>query len=197
MTAASRSSSGLSVGLLVYTHVGYPVAARRCSRGCAAVAGAGVRARRPSDELPSVSVIVAAYAEQDVIAARVANLRALDYPPELLEVIVACDGSPDATAARAREAGADLVLELPRGGKIRAQDAAVERATRRDRGVLGRERALGAATRCRRWSRRSPIRASATCAATCGSSTSAARTRRASTGATRWRSARSSRACAR
>ena len=32
------------------------------------------------------------------------------------------------TAARAREAGADLVLELPRGGKIRAQDAAVERA---------------------------------------------------------------------
>src|SRR5262249_54922584 len=33
-----------------------------------------------------------------------------------------------ATAARAREAGADIVLELPRGGKIRAQDAAVERA---------------------------------------------------------------------
>src|SRR6202008_2436352 len=68
------------------------------------------------------------YAEQDVIADRVANLRALDYPPGLIEVIVACDGSPDHTAARAREAGADLVLELPRGGKIRAQDAAVERA---------------------------------------------------------------------
>jgi glycosyltransferase involved in cell wall biosynthesis len=43
-------------------------------------------------------------------------------------VIVACDGSPDATAANARAAGADLVLELPRGGKIRAQDAAVERS---------------------------------------------------------------------
>ena len=43
-------------------------------------------------------------------------------------MIVACDGSPDATAQRAREAGADIVLELPRGGKIRAQDAAVERA---------------------------------------------------------------------
>ena len=41
---------------------------------------------------------------------------------------MACDGCSDATAARAREAGADLVLELPRGGKIRAQDAAVERA---------------------------------------------------------------------
>jgi glycosyltransferase involved in cell wall biosynthesis len=78
--------------------------------------------------LPPVSVIVAAYAEQEVIAARVANLRALDYPPDKLEVIVSCDGSPDATAERARSAGADVVLELRRGGKIRAQDAAVERA---------------------------------------------------------------------
>jgi glycosyltransferase involved in cell wall biosynthesis len=91
--------------------------------------------RRPSDplrasdrQLPSVSVIVAAYAEEAVIAARVRNLLALDYPRERLEVIVACDGSPDATAARAREAGADLVLELPRGGKVRAQDQAVRRA---------------------------------------------------------------------
>ncbi len=73
-------------------------------------------------------MIVAAYNEQDVIAARIANLRALDYPPELLEVIVASDGSTDSTAAQARAAGADIVLELPRGGKIRAQDAAVARA---------------------------------------------------------------------
>ena len=48
---------------------------------------------------------------------------------ERLEVVVACDGSPDATAERAREAGADVVLDLPRGGKIRAQDAAVARST--------------------------------------------------------------------
>jgi glycosyltransferase involved in cell wall biosynthesis len=73
-------------------------------------------------------VIVAAYTEQEVIAARVENLRALAYPPERVEVIVSCDGSPDETAFRARAAGADIVLELPRGGKIRAQDAAVERA---------------------------------------------------------------------
>jgi cellulose synthase/poly-beta-1,6-N-acetylglucosamine synthase-like glycosyltransferase len=58
----------------------------------------------------------------------VANALAQDYPRELLQVIVACDGCEDATAARARAAGADLVLELPRGGKIRAQDAAVEQA---------------------------------------------------------------------
>jgi cellulose synthase/poly-beta-1,6-N-acetylglucosamine synthase-like glycosyltransferase len=112
-----------SVGLLVYTHVGYPVLLAVLSK---------LRRDRatppPAGAVPLVSVIVAAYAEQEVIASRVANLRALEYPAELLELIVACDGSPDATAERAREAGADLVLELPRGGKIRAQDAAVGRA---------------------------------------------------------------------
>jgi cellulose synthase/poly-beta-1,6-N-acetylglucosamine synthase-like glycosyltransferase len=75
-----------------------------------------------------VSLIVAAHDEQAVIAAKVTNALALDYPRALLQVIVACDGCTDATAARAREAGADLVLELARAGKIVAQDAAVERA---------------------------------------------------------------------
>src|SRR6516165_5150965 len=98
----------------------------------AAVRGRGASRRdrpAPDDQLPSVSVIVAAYAEQDVIAERVANIRSLEYPQQLIELIVACDGSVDETAERARAAGADLVLELPRGGKIRAQDAAVERAS--------------------------------------------------------------------
>src|SRR5579859_7605535 len=113
----------LSAGLLLYTHAGYAMV-------LAAIAS--LRRRRTesagSGATPDVSVIVAAYAEQDVIGTRVANLRALDYPAARLELIVSCDGSPDQTAARAREAGADLVLELPRGGKIRAQDAAVQRA---------------------------------------------------------------------
>jgi glycosyltransferase involved in cell wall biosynthesis len=75
-----------------------------------------------------VSLVVAAHAEAGVIEAKVANALALDWPRELLEVVVACDGSPDDTPARARAAGADVVLELPWGGKVRAQDAAVERA---------------------------------------------------------------------
>ncbi|HEX4837796.1 MAG TPA: glycosyltransferase, partial [Solirubrobacteraceae bacterium] len=80
------------------------------------------------EALPSVSLIVAAHDEAAVIGAKVENALALDYPRELLELIVACDGCTDATAQRARDAGADLVLELPRGGKIAAQDTAVERA---------------------------------------------------------------------
>ncbi len=112
-----------SAGLLAYTHVGYGLTLAALARVRRAPA-----APPPLGELPSVSVIVAAYAEEDVIADRVANLRALDYPADRVEVIVACDGSPDATPERARAAGADVVLELERQGKVRAQDAAVERA---------------------------------------------------------------------
>jgi len=114
----------VSVGLLLYAHLGYAALLVLLAR----LAPARSAPRPDGSELPTVSVIVAAYAEQEVIAARIANLRALEYPPDRLEVIIVCDGSPDATADRARQAGADLVLELPRGGKIRAQDAGVERA---------------------------------------------------------------------
>jgi cellulose synthase/poly-beta-1,6-N-acetylglucosamine synthase-like glycosyltransferase len=114
--------------LIAWTHVGYgatlALIARALGPASAAAGGAG--------RLPALSVIVAAHDEQAVIAAKVRNALGLDYPRALLEVIVACDGCSDDTAARAREAGADLVLELARGGKIRAQDAAVERA----RGVV-------------------------------------------------------------
>jgi cellulose synthase/poly-beta-1,6-N-acetylglucosamine synthase-like glycosyltransferase len=88
-----------------------------------------------------VSLVVAAYNEEAVIEAKVRNALALDWPRERLEVIVAVDGAGDATAERARAAGADVVLDLPRGGKIRAQDAAV-RAARGDVIAFGDANAL-------------------------------------------------------
>jgi hypothetical protein len=114
----------LSAALLVYTQAGYGLVLWALAR---VRRGTGDRKGTDPFRSPGVSVIVAAYQEADVIERRVANLRALDYPGPV-EVIVACDGSPDDTAARARAAGADRVLELPRGGKIRAQDAAVREA---------------------------------------------------------------------
>jgi cellulose synthase/poly-beta-1,6-N-acetylglucosamine synthase-like glycosyltransferase len=115
----------LAAGLLVYAQVGYPLLLWLLGRV------RPTRGQTPLGDrssLPSVSLIVAAHAEEAVIADKVANALALEYPRERLEVIVACDGSPDATPQLARDAGADLVLDLPRGGKIRAQDTAVERA---------------------------------------------------------------------
>jgi cellulose synthase/poly-beta-1,6-N-acetylglucosamine synthase-like glycosyltransferase len=123
----------LSCALIVWTQVGYAVALAVLARVRGRPAAkATTKHQRPGEgadgSLPGLSLIVAAHDEQAVIAGKVANALGLDYPRERLQVIVACDGCTDATAARAREAGADLVLELPRGGKIRAQDAAVERA---------------------------------------------------------------------
>jgi glycosyltransferase involved in cell wall biosynthesis len=132
----------VSAGLIVWTQLGYALALAALARlrPRAAVSpherrqrspdrgGANQKNSSPPDPPLSVSLIVAAHDEQAVIVAKVANMLALDHPRERLQVIVACDGCADDTAERARAAGADLVLELPRGGKIRAQDAAVERA---------------------------------------------------------------------
>src|SRR5918998_1357696 len=113
----------LCVALLVYTHAGYPVALWLLARGRG---GEEAASRRGDDaRQPRVALIVAAHDEEDVIADRVRNALALDYPRERLEVVVASDGSEDRTAERAAAAGADRVLELPRAGKIAAQNAAV------------------------------------------------------------------------
>lgn len=121
----------LSAGLIVYTHVGYPVvlAVLVWVRGRVLDREAAKLDAVPDAELPAVSVLIPAYDEEDVIAAKVANALALEYPREKLQVIVASDGSADATAARAREAGADLVLDLPPGGKVAALNSAAELAS--------------------------------------------------------------------
>jgi cellulose synthase/poly-beta-1,6-N-acetylglucosamine synthase-like glycosyltransferase len=119
----------LSVGLIAWTQVGYAVALALIERLLVArTAAGGSRRAAGASGPPSLSLIVAAHDEESVIVAKVENALALDYPRALLQLIVACDGCSDATAPRARAAGADVVLELPRGGKIRAQDAAVRGA---------------------------------------------------------------------
>jgi len=125
VTLALELAFWLAVGLLLYAQFGYPLlllALARLRRSGA------VSPPVPAEQPPSVSLIVSAYNEQAVVAAKVANALALDHPRERLEVIVCCDGCTDRTAELARDAGADLVLELPRGGKVRAQDAGVARA---------------------------------------------------------------------
>jgi len=115
----------LSGALLIYTQAGYGLLLLLLKRIKSSKSSAESEKPVP-DPLPTVSLIVAAYNEESVIAEKVKNLKALNYPAELLEVIVCCDGCSDQTASQATEAGADKVLELPRGGKIRAQDAGVK-----------------------------------------------------------------------
>jgi cellulose synthase/poly-beta-1,6-N-acetylglucosamine synthase-like glycosyltransferase len=117
----------VSAGLLVYTHLGYPAVLWALARGREGRSGPG----RPGSggEVPRVSLIVAAHDEEEVIGRRVRDALGLDYPRDRLEIIIASDGSTDGTVETARAAGADLVLDLPRGGKVAALNAAVERSS--------------------------------------------------------------------
>jgi cellulose synthase/poly-beta-1,6-N-acetylglucosamine synthase-like glycosyltransferase len=115
----------VAVGLIVYAHLGYPL----LLRGLVVLFGDRGSAPELSGELPRVTLIIPAHDEELVIERKLANARALDYPAELLEVIIASDGSTDRTVELARSGGADQVLELPRGGKVAALNQAVGRAT--------------------------------------------------------------------
>jgi cellulose synthase/poly-beta-1,6-N-acetylglucosamine synthase-like glycosyltransferase len=131
----------LSCGLIVYTHFGYPVALWILDAFGAGDDAGHLPGRRVGEfpslvsagdtdesELPMVSLIIAAYNEETVIEAKVRNALELEYPRELLEIIVASDGSTDTTVEIAKEAGADQVLELPRSGKGAVQNAAAAAA---------------------------------------------------------------------
>jgi cellulose synthase/poly-beta-1,6-N-acetylglucosamine synthase-like glycosyltransferase len=116
------------VALLVHTHVGYPLTlwllTRLLSREAPPAASGD-----PPEPLPAVSLIIAAHDEEQVIGRKVRDSLGLEYPRKKLQVIVASDGSGDRTVALARDAGADVVLDLPRMGKLAAQNTASNRAT--------------------------------------------------------------------
>ena len=125
MQAALEIVFWLCVGLLVHTHVTYPLTLALLVRARRAAPPQRVP---PLGDRPMVSLIIAAHDEEAVIERRVANALGSDYPRRRLEVIVTSDGSEDGTVELARAAGADAVLDLSRRGKVEAQNAAVESA---------------------------------------------------------------------
>lgn len=107
-----------SLAALVWTHAGYPAFAALLAR----VAPRRVRA---ADVEPTVTVIVTAYNEEPVIARRIENLLALDYPKEKLRIVVTDDASTDRTREIASAFPGVEVLANAKGGKVAAQNAAV------------------------------------------------------------------------
>jgi len=113
-----------SIAFLVYAYGGFALL----------VGAVGLWQRRSVRKLPitpSVTLIIAAYNEENVIAERLDNALALDYPRDRLQILVASDGSTDRTdeiVASYARLGV-LLLSLPRRGKIPTLNAAVARAT--------------------------------------------------------------------
>lgn len=100
----------ISAGFAVYVYIGYPILVW----GLQTVVGS--RPRREPIE-PTVSLLVAAYNEAGVIADKIRNSLALDYPVDKLEVVIASDGSTDATTKIVRS-----FAESETGGRIRLLD---------------------------------------------------------------------------
>jgi cellulose synthase/poly-beta-1,6-N-acetylglucosamine synthase-like glycosyltransferase len=111
----------LLAAVLLWAFFGYPVAM---------IARAAIRPTRP--EPPAgratepLSVVLAVRNEAANIADRVANLLSLDYPPELLEVIVVCNGCTDETVAVAsRLAEEDLRVRVVESAANQGKSGAI------------------------------------------------------------------------
>ena len=95
-----------SVGVCLYVYVGYPlllILLRLLFQQPVP--------KRPIE--PFVSLLIPAYNEADVIASKIQNVLALDYPPDRLEIVIASDGSSDRTAEIANKAadGTRILVE--------------------------------------------------------------------------------------
>jgi cellulose synthase/poly-beta-1,6-N-acetylglucosamine synthase-like glycosyltransferase len=114
----------LSLLLLIYTFIGYPIL-------LAIVSLFFNRKPKKEPQTPHISFIVSAYNEEAVIREKIHNTFALDYPPELLEFIVVSDGSTDGTDDIVREyeyKGVRLVRVEGRKGKTYCQNRAAREA---------------------------------------------------------------------
>jgi cellulose synthase/poly-beta-1,6-N-acetylglucosamine synthase-like glycosyltransferase len=85
--------------------------------------------RRDEGEAPSVSIVVPGYRERETLPAKLRALADLDYPPELIEVLVPIDGD-EALARLAQEAAPDakILFSAERGGKAAGLNRALEQA---------------------------------------------------------------------
>ena len=87
-----------------------------------------IRSRAKQLPLPSVTLLIAAYNEEEVIAQKLENCLELDYPRDQLQILVAADGSDDRTPEMVRGfagRGVELSYSPPRRGKMAAINRAV------------------------------------------------------------------------
>lgn len=112
----------LFIAFVAYTYAGYPLLVALLAR---------LRPQRrfdESDTLPRVTLLIAAHDEEAIIARKLENSLALNYPPERLQILVAVDGSDDRTADIVRgyqDQGVELSYDPQRSGKARAVNRAL------------------------------------------------------------------------
>jgi len=114
----------IAATISLYLLLGYPLLLSRWKRF-------GPPIHKDLDFRSTVSVVLAVYNGQEFLARKLENLLALDYPPELLDVVVVSDGSTDATDSIVQSYAQRNVrlVRVPHGGKAAALNAAMSNAT--------------------------------------------------------------------
>jgi glycosyltransferase involved in cell wall biosynthesis len=113
-----------SVAFCAYTLFGYPLLLGLLAR----------RRARPVRKAPwraTVSIVLPVYNGERWMAAKLESIRALEYPAELVEILVVSDGSTDGTETivqRFASRSKLVYLALRRGGKAAALNAAMAKA---------------------------------------------------------------------
>ena len=115
----------LSLGFIVYAYIGYPVILFLVSRIW--------RTKRKKDPFfqPTVSVIIAAYNEEQVLEEKIENCIAMDYPADCIEFLIGSDGSTDATNSILRQHESESIRSFffqERRGKASVLNELVARA---------------------------------------------------------------------
>lgn len=106
---------------IIYVYFGYPLILMLLAQMCPKQA-------EYTPVQPKVSLIIAAYNEEDVIAEKLNNSLIIDYPRENLQILVAADGSDDRTVEIAKSyenKGVELSYEPARRGKMAAINRAI------------------------------------------------------------------------
>ena len=94
----------LCVLALFHVFIGYPI-------GMAWLARGRPRPVHTAALTPTVTCVIAVHNGSDQLTTKLANLRALNYPAALLDIVIVCDGCTDDTVARAR-AVADAQVQV-------------------------------------------------------------------------------------
>lgn len=126
-TTLALTVLGLSLGLFLYTYIGYPLLLRLMGGS-----GPDTLDEADSDGWPTVSISVPAYNEEAQIEELIKSLLALDYPRDRLQVLIVSDASEDRTDQIVRsyaDQGVELLRLEERGGKTKAENAAAEHLT--------------------------------------------------------------------
>jgi cellulose synthase/poly-beta-1,6-N-acetylglucosamine synthase-like glycosyltransferase len=125
MNLVAQTAFWLCLALTLYAYLLYPACIWLLARCFSTVAD---QEQRASAQVPEVTLLVAAYNEQPVIEKKIRNSLALDYPRDRLSVVIASDGSSDATAeivSRFKDRGVRLLDYRQRRGKSAVLNSAI------------------------------------------------------------------------